>query len=80
MSDAEWVKRIEKSPLVTELAAAKEEKVAVERAFLRSLSRLPTPAEEQMIHEHIRAARSRRDAWNDIVWALLNTRELRTNH
>jgi hypothetical protein len=80
MSDAEWVKRIEKCPLVAELASEKDEKLAVERAFLQSLSRLPTPAEEQMIREHIRAARSRRDAWNDIVWALLNTREFRTNH
>jgi hypothetical protein len=80
MSDSEWVSRIEKSPLVAELAAEKNQQRAVERAFLQSFSRLPAPAEEQLIREHVRVARSARAGWSDVIWALVNTREFRTNH
>ena len=45
-----------------------------------AFSRLPTPAEERLMLAHVRSAKSPQAAWTDLVWALVNTREFRTNH
>jgi hypothetical protein len=80
MSDAVWIEQIRKSSFVGELADHADDKLAIETAVLRALSRFPTPAEEELFLRHLTTADDPRTAWNDIVWALLNSQEFRTNH
>jgi hypothetical protein len=80
MSDAAWIEQLQKSPLIDELASAADDKLAVENAVLHALSRFPSPAEEAIFLERLNRASDRRTAWTDIVWALLNSQEFRTNH
>jgi hypothetical protein len=80
MSDAAWIEQLQKSPLIDELVSAADDKLAVENAFLQTVSRFPSPVEESLFLEGLNAADDRRTAWIDIVWALLNCQEFRTNH
>jgi hypothetical protein len=80
MSDDDWIEQIEKSPLVSELVADTDDKLAVRKAVLQSLSRFPAKAEEELFVKHLHNATDRKTAWTDIVWALVNSREFRTNH
>jgi hypothetical protein len=80
MSDAAWIEQLQKSPLIDELASAADDKLAVEKAVLQTLSRFPSPQEETMFLERLNTADDRQTAWIDVVWALLNSHEFRTNH
>jgi hypothetical protein len=80
MSDAAWIEQIEKSPLVSELVADTDDQAALKSAYLHILSRFPRPAEEKLLVEHLHGVSDRKAAWTDIVWALVNSREFRTNH
>jgi hypothetical protein len=80
MSDTEWIEQIQKSPLISELLAQKDDKLAVRSAIVQTLSRIPTAAEEDLLLDHLRAVNDRKAAWTDIVWALVNSKEFRTNH
>ncbi len=52
----------------------------VTRLYLQFLSRKPTAKEKQIALEHLKRAAKRDTAFDDLVWALLNTREFLTNH
>jgi hypothetical protein len=80
MADGEWIEQIRTSALVTDLTAEPSVPQALANAFLRTLSRPPTSAEGELLAPHVSAAADRKEAWVDIVWALLNSREFRTNH
>ena len=80
MSDAVWVEQIQKSPFIDELLAEPQDKLAVQSAFVQTLSRFPLLQEEDVLLTHLNSATDRRAAWTDIVWALVNSREFRTNH
>jgi hypothetical protein len=51
---------------------------AIERLFLTVLSRKPTLDEMQSAIEAL--AGNDKQAWSDLIWALVNTREFLTNH
>lgn len=51
----------------------------VEEAYLRCLSRLPNADERQAARRHL-ADVSLKDGIEELLWALLNTREFKTNH
>jgi hypothetical protein len=55
----------------TETKAAEQ----VDAIYLRALSRRPTAAERKRIVEHVSAAENRQQAWEDVLWAILNTKE-----
>lgn len=55
-------------------------KPLVEKLYLRLLGRLPQPAELEIGLEHLNSQPNRKSAFDDLVWALLNTREFITNH
>jgi hypothetical protein len=56
-----------------------DEKI-LEDMFLTFLGRPMKPAETKLALDHIRKARSRREGFEDIGWALLNTKEFLFNH
>lgn len=52
----------------------------VEELYLLVLSRLPTAAEQERAAAYVRAAPSRVEAFEDLLWSLLNQREFLVNH
>jgi hypothetical protein len=52
----------------------------VRDAYLRTLSRLPTDEELARVERHLHETPDRRAAMQDVVWALLNTKEFILNH
>jgi hypothetical protein len=65
---AKWVRTIQS-----------DEKI-LDEMFLTFLGRPMKPAEAKMALDHIRKAKSRREGFEDIGWALLNTKEFLFNH
>jgi hypothetical protein len=48
--------------------------------YLAALCRAPTDSERQAMSAHVEQARDRRRAWEDIVWALINSKEFLLRH
>ena len=80
MSDAKLMQSIDEGQLLADLMATDERSAAIEKVFLRCFSRYPTKNEWQTTKTHLDSAESIRDAWRDVIWALLSAREFRTNH
>jgi hypothetical protein len=80
MSDATLLKSIDEGQLLADLVAEQDPSAAIELAFLRCFSRYPTETEQRTTQLHLASTESIRNAWRDVIWALLNTREFRTNH
>lgn len=55
-------------------------KQTVDEAYLRTLSRFPTPQEREIATAHIKAARDPLAGTKDLMWALINTKEFIINH
>jgi hypothetical protein len=62
------------------LESSKTDSEVLEELFLRTLTRLPTDRERQSALAAIRDAPSRREAFSDLLWALLNSREFLFSH
>jgi hypothetical protein len=62
------------------LAEKKSEKEILDSLYLATLSRLPSDAERQPALSHVNKNTDKRRAWEDVVWALLNTREFLFRH
>lgn len=62
------------------LAAKKSDSEILEELFLATLTRFPTAAEKAAFEKHRAAERNRETAFQDVLWALLNTREFVLNH
>ncbi len=52
----------------------------LDELFLATLSRLPNAGDRELFSEYKAQARSRTALFNDVVWALINTREFILNH
>lgn len=52
----------------------------VEELYLRTLSRFPTKEEAQLAQQGIGQAPSTREGYEDLLWALLNSKEFLFNH
>jgi hypothetical protein len=48
--------------------------------YLAALSRQPTDAEHTAVTAHLNRVSDRRKAWEDVVWALLNSKEFLLRH
>src|SRR5262249_16265910 len=53
---------------------------AIEDAFIRTVSRMPTSTEFSKAKEDIAAAQNPADGLKEVLWAMLNTREFIVNH
>lgn len=51
---------------------------AIRAVYLRSLARKPTDKEMDRCREHVKKAGSRAEAYEDILWALINSTEFQT--
>ena len=54
--------------------------VALRQLYLATLTRLPTAAEERAALLHLASAADRRAAWEDVHWALVNSKEFLFRH
>jgi hypothetical protein len=52
----------------------------VEELYLAALSRLPRADERSAVLSYIERHQDKRPAWEDVVWALLNSKEFLFNH
>jgi hypothetical protein len=57
------------------LSAGKSDTEMLDEFYLAALCRAPTPAESKKLLAYLGAARDRRAAWEDVLWALLNSKE-----
>ena len=62
------------------LAAKKSDTDIVEELYLVTLARLPSEAERQTTLSHVGRHDDKRRAWEDVLWALVNTREFLFRH
>ena len=51
-----------------------------EQLYLLAFSRLPTDAEVATCRQIVESAPNRREGWQDVMWAVLNSREFLFNH
>jgi len=52
----------------------------LDEIFLRTLSRFPNDKERAKCLKHIAEVKDTKEGWQDLLWALLNTREFGFNH
>ncbi len=64
---------------IRELLSLKNKKLVI-RLYLRCLGREPSATELKLAIRHIRTASERETGFDDLVWAIINTREFITNH
>ena len=62
------------------VAKAHDVEELIRQAYLRTLSRLPSAEEASIASEHFAAAADAKAALQDLVWALVNTKEFILNH
>lgn len=62
------------------LRAYTDDRQLTEELFLAFLSRLPTNDEWKQIEAHVKKINNRREAFEDVAWALLNSKEFLFNH
>ena len=62
------------------IAAKKSSKEILDTLFLVTLSRLPNENEESKLLAHVSSAPDARRAWEDVHWALINSKEFLFRH
>jgi len=65
------------SPLSQLVATFEDDELVTEELYLRTLSREPSDAEMATAREHIKQSDNRLKAFEDILWALINSAEFR---
>ncbi len=80
MSDPVLLKKLTTGRLAKLLAEKKTDGEVVEELFLATLSRQPDERERKAALGHIAAKKDRTEAFTDVLWALINTREFILNH
>jgi hypothetical protein len=72
--------RAQKSRLQQLLDGKKTDAEITDELFLATLSRSPNDRERALVAERLKGAKNRADAFTDVAWALINTREFILNH
>jgi hypothetical protein len=80
MSNTELQNNIQKGRLQELLAGKKTDDEVLEELFLATLSRFPTDADKERFADYRKTRKDRQSAFNDTLWALINTREFILNH
>jgi hypothetical protein len=62
------------------ISAKKNDKEILNELFLVTLSRTPNDTEESAMLGHVSSAMDRRRAWEDVHWALINSKEFLFRH
>lgn len=66
--------------IAAELKSGKSDVEILNRLYLSAFSRSPTASEREAVQEALSAGSSREEAWQDILWAILNCSEFVFNH
>ncbi len=66
------------TPLARVLKDHPQDDKAIEQVYLRTLGRKPTPREMRRCREHVKQVGKRAEAFEDILWALVNSTEFQT--
>jgi hypothetical protein len=72
------IKATGNTPLASLLGAHKADDSAFQIVYLRTLGRKPTADELASCRDHLKAIGKRGEAFEDILWALVNSREFQT--
>jgi hypothetical protein len=72
--------RAPKSRLQLLLDDKKADAEITDELFLATLSRLPNERDRALVADRLKQAKSRAEAFTDVTWALINTREFVLNH
>jgi hypothetical protein len=80
MTDPHLLKKIASGRLKTLLASTKSDDEIIAELFLATVSRFPDEREKRAAREHVAGKKDRRAGLIDVLWALVNTRELILNH
>jgi hypothetical protein len=77
-----WKRLSTKSGWIKQIAAEKNPDVErlIESAWLRTLGRKPTEAEQKTARESVAGAENTTAGIQSLMWALLNTKEFIVNH
>jgi hypothetical protein len=62
------------------LDAGRSDSEILDLVYLAALARLPTETERTTVTTHVGRGSGRRQAWEDVVWALLNSKEFLLRH
>ena len=62
------------------LKAKKSDREILEELYLATVSRLPDAEEIQAVMDHLKKSSDRRKAWEDVQWALINSKEFLFRH
>jgi hypothetical protein len=62
------------------LRSGASDKAILDEVYLAALSRHPTEGEQDAALSHVAGARDRRRAWEDVAWAVLNSKEFLLRH
>ncbi|MSQ95621.1 MAG: DUF1549 domain-containing protein [Gemmataceae bacterium] len=57
------------------LAEKRTDREMLDDTFLAAFSRLPKEQDYKMVAEHLERTKDRRRGWEDVMWAVINTRE-----
>jgi hypothetical protein len=60
------------------LTANESDESALDKVYLQTLARKPSEREKSRCLEHVKKAPQRNEAFEDILWALLNSTEFQT--
>ena len=66
--------------IVNVMKSSKTPEDAIEQIFLSTVSRRPTEAELTRLSKYVADQSNPRNAYGDVIWALLNSSEFSTNH
>ncbi len=80
MSDPQVLQKIKTGRLVRLLEANRTDTEIIDEFYLATLSRMPEDDERALLIQYVSATTERLEAFADIIWALMNSREFTTNH
>lgn len=79
LRESEWLNELE-ARFAGHTLSEQEQRSLVDEAYLRCFSRLPNEHERKRSASYLAATASLREGLEDLLWALLNTKEFLMNH
>jgi hypothetical protein len=62
------------------LASGQDSSAMLDELYLASLSRFPTDSERETASRHLASQSDNREAWEDVAWAVINSKEFLLRH
>jgi hypothetical protein len=78
MSDSWVIRAMDDGTLLGDLSERIPSASSVEFAYAKTLGRGPNDSELTAALDYLESREDRREAWKDLIWALINTQEFHT--